>query len=199
MARLSQKQWQNLGKQFRAGQVTIAEIARQFDVTSQAIHSHAKASGWTRDLTKKTKQAVQAGAIAAAVPHAEEMTNEEIVEEFSLIGVQVILQHRKDIHALRLRRQSLMRRYDQITAMDTQGKYKLNTIEDIAAAAQILESVARIDHRIVVMERIAFNLDGDDSTVPEQIEIIGGLPPESDGEELKRIEAPKPGQTDIEM
>lgn len=199
MAKLSTKQWQNLAKQYRAGQMTIAAIAKEFEISPQAIHTRAREKGWTRDLTRKTKEAVQAGAIAAAVPQAEVMTNQEIVQEFALIGVQVIVQHRRDIHALRLRRNSLMIRYDQITAQDARGQYKLNSMEDISVAAQILESVARIEHRIQTMERIAFNLDDDDSTVPEQIEIIGGLPPESDGEELKRIEAPKPGQTDIDM
>lgn len=176
MPRLTPKQWREVGKQYRAGQVSVMQIAKQFGISNTAVDRHAKIAGWTRDLTKQTKDAVTAGAIAAAVPDSGEMSNEQIVEEFALVGVNVIMLHRRDIQALRTRREALMRRYDALTALDSKGVERINDLEAVALAANILESVARTDQRIVLLERIAFNLNTDDDDEEKTIRIIGGLP-----------------------
>ncbi len=59
--------WERIESDFRAGQSTVREIARQHDLTEGAIRKRAKRDGWARDLANKINVRAQRMALEAAV------------------------------------------------------------------------------------------------------------------------------------
>jgi predicted DNA-binding protein YlxM (UPF0122 family) len=44
------KDWEAIEREYRAGQLSVREIARQYAVSEGAIRKRAKAEGWERAL-----------------------------------------------------------------------------------------------------------------------------------------------------
>jgi hypothetical protein len=59
--------WERIESDFRAGQMTIREIARQHGLTDGAIRKRARRDGWARDLSNKINVRAQRLALEAAV------------------------------------------------------------------------------------------------------------------------------------
>ena len=95
--------WESVKNEFRAGQLSNSEIARQHGMSEGTIRKRAKKEGWKKDLSQRVKQAVRTELVRDAVrePHArtraEVRTEEEIVETAAQRGAGVIKMHRKDI------------------------------------------------------------------------------------------------------
>jgi DNA-binding MurR/RpiR family transcriptional regulator len=75
--------WEAIEKQYRAGVLTVREIARQGGVSHTAINKRAKDSGWPRDLTAKVREAVSTGLVSTEVSSTADArrTEREIIEE----------------------------------------------------------------------------------------------------------------------
>ena len=91
--------WESVKNEFRAGQLSNSEIARQHGISEGTIRKRAKKEGWKKDLRQRVKQAVRTELVRE--PHArtraEVRTEEEIVETAAQRGAGVIKMHRKDI------------------------------------------------------------------------------------------------------
>jgi hypothetical protein len=62
LARMSERKsvdWIAIEREYRAGQLSVREIARRSSVTEGAVRKHAKADGWTRALADKVREAVR--------------------------------------------------------------------------------------------------------------------------------------------
>ena len=59
MAERKSVDWEAIEREYRAGQLSVREIARTSGVTETAIRKHAKADGWTRALAEKVREAVR--------------------------------------------------------------------------------------------------------------------------------------------
>jgi hypothetical protein len=51
--------WEAIEREYRAGQLSVREIARRSGVTEGAVRKHAKDGGWTRALAEKVREAVR--------------------------------------------------------------------------------------------------------------------------------------------
>ncbi|SPY77126.1 Uncharacterized conserved protein [Providencia rustigianii] len=51
--------WEAIESAYRAGVMSIREIASQYEITHQAISKRAKKEGWERDLKAKVKARVE--------------------------------------------------------------------------------------------------------------------------------------------
>lgn len=69
--KLTPEQWLEVRKLYHAGQLSISEIARQFDVSKTAIEKKAAKYGWQRDLTARINLGIRAS-LAAEDAKAEE-------------------------------------------------------------------------------------------------------------------------------
>ncbi|MDA3904148.1 MAG: hypothetical protein PF441_11955 [Desulfuromusa sp.] len=164
MATRKKIDWESIQDQYRAGQLSISEIARQHTITPGAIHNKAKRYGWSRDLTDKVRERVKAKLVT------EDVTGhnaDAIIESASDIGVAVIRTQRKDIAKLQSLEQSLLselgdeeNKPTKVHVSNYQGEVKLTplliTVTDRASA---LQSLANVQHKRIQLQRQAFNLD----------------------------------------
>ena len=116
--------WDAIQREYRAGQLSIKELARQHKLSDTAIHKRAKAKGWTRDLSGAVRTRVReslvyevrANLIAGSKP-----SNADIIDEAAAIGVAVVRSHRRDIDALRQAAAGLLGELGAPTQRDEDG------------------------------------------------------------------------------
>ena len=58
--------WDAIEREYRAGQLSIKELARQHKLSDTAIHKRAKAKGWTRDLSSAVRTRVRESLVFTA-------------------------------------------------------------------------------------------------------------------------------------
>ena len=59
--------WDAIERAYRAGQLSIKELARQHKLSDTAIHKRAKAKGWTRDLSGAVRTRVRESLVCEGV------------------------------------------------------------------------------------------------------------------------------------
>lgn len=107
-----QLDWEKIEREYRAGKLSIREIARQHGCTDKAIRKKAKAEGWSRDLSAKIDEAVRSKLVRAEVRDVDPATEREIVEAVATRSAGVVLSERKDLEALREQENKLMEELD---------------------------------------------------------------------------------------
>jgi hypothetical protein len=89
--------WEAIEREYRAGQLSVRQIAANFGISHTAIQKRVSAGGWEQDLTEKVQKAVArkivASAVATASPREKMATEREIVKAASDRGAQVIQGH----------------------------------------------------------------------------------------------------------
>ncbi len=86
--------WDAIEREFKAGQLSVREIARQHNISHTYINKSAKALGWKRDLTEKVSRAFRAQLAVADITEADEKA---IIESAAARGVEVVKLHRKSV------------------------------------------------------------------------------------------------------
>ena len=86
--------WEAIEREYRAGQLSVSEIARQHSVSHPLIFRKAKAVGWTRNLADRVREAVTAKAVTDGVTGDRRVTDREAVELAAERGVQIVREHR---------------------------------------------------------------------------------------------------------
>lgn len=86
--------WEAIEREFRAGQLSVSEIGRQYGISHTAINKRAKREGWTRDLTEKVRKEVSARLVSEGVS-AEGVR--ETIQLAAERGVALVREHRSDI------------------------------------------------------------------------------------------------------
>jgi len=172
--------WEAIEREYRAGQLSEAQIAREYGISRAAIQKRAKKHGWSRDLTEKVQQEIRARLVAEGLQVARGAAT---IDGAADRGVQIILSHRTDIHEAReavremiaeLRR--TLAKIDEIeediideTAGDKNGKRRAQMLASVAlpSRAQVAATLATALKTLVSLERQAFNLDEKGSSDPE--------------------------------
>jgi hypothetical protein len=88
--------WEAVEREYRAGMLSIREIARLHDVSDKAIRNKANAHGWERDLSTKVAEKVR-NELVRAESAASPQNEKNIVETAAAMVVQVVRSHRKKI------------------------------------------------------------------------------------------------------
>lgn len=89
--------WEAVEKAYRAGLLSIREIAKAHDISDKAVRNKAKEHGWERDLSAKVAEKVRNDLVRAESAPAEHITERQIVEHAAATVVQVVRSHRKAI------------------------------------------------------------------------------------------------------
>ena len=97
--------WERIESDYRAGVLSLREIAKPHGVTEGAIRKRAKRDAWERDLGAKIQAKAEAlvrkQAVREEVREARTASDREIVEANALRIAQVRSEHRQDITRMR--------------------------------------------------------------------------------------------------
>ncbi|MBD2819526.1 hypothetical protein ID852_02195 [Xenorhabdus sp. 42] len=80
---MAKSDWEAIELAYRAGSLSIREIAAKYGISDTAIRKRANSQGWQRDLTDKVKKATRTKLVRSEVrttgSQSEVRTNEDSV------------------------------------------------------------------------------------------------------------------------
>lgn len=158
MAKPKRKQadWEAIEREYRAGQLSVSEIARQHGITEGAIRKKSKALGWERALAAKVRKAVREKLVRADGTKDQRASDKDIVDGASKRGFEVITSHRRDLQQLHGLKRVLMDRLATVLEGGDPGGLCLG---DKETPGDLLEKLSRVTARLIPLERQAHNLD----------------------------------------
>lgn len=174
--------WERIEAEYRAGLLSLREIAAPFKVTEGAIRKRAKRDGWERDLGPKIQAKADAlvrkDAVRAEVRNRAAASERDIVDANATAVATVILAQRTDITRSRTLAMKLMSELEAQTGNfpglvalgeilrqpDDNGADKLNdlyrAIISLPERTKTMKALAESLKNLIALEREAFNIDG---------------------------------------
>lgn len=181
--------WEAIESAYRAGLMSIREIASQHGITHGAINKRAKRDGWERDLKAKIKAKADALVSKREVSKqvsTETATNERVlIEANAEVIANVRMEHRGDIRRARNIASSLFGELeaqctdvgaleqlgDLMFSPDDKGQDKLNEIYhkviSMPGRVKAMKDLSDTLKTLIGLERQAYDIDGptgDEST-----------------------------------
>ncbi len=158
--------WQAIRREYRTGQLSDTELCRRYGCSRNTLYKRIRKEKWTRDLSDDVRKEAKAKMVKADAEVAKGLQGEVTPEAYkgdqsevelaAETRVLVLRQHRKHISDLVERQKIIAEKFDHIA----QG---IADLQEISSAQSILETMSRIQARIIPLERQAFNLDDDQS------------------------------------
>lgn len=173
--------WERIEQQFRAGVLSVREIAAAGGVSHTAINKRAKANGWDRNL--KAKIQAKADALVSKAEVSTEVSKETLATERGIVeaNAQVIanvrISHRTDIGRYRKLANSLLEElegmtdnrdlFDQVGELlrseDDNGQDKLNDLYQkvisLPSRTKTLKDLGDTLKVLIGLERQAYSID----------------------------------------
>lgn len=152
--------WEAIEREYRAGQLSVREIARIHGITEAAIRKRAKNENWERDLTQQVRASVRAKLVrdesSQDGTHHQREADRDIVDEMARRGVEVVRSHRRSLAQLNAIGDIIATRLSQILdGVTPEGP----CMGDKESPSDVLEKLSRTRQRAIQLERQAFNLD----------------------------------------
>lgn len=166
--------WEAVERDYRAGGLSISEIARQHDISHTAVNKKAKQHGWQRNLIERVREAAAAKLVSDAVSETADLVSdraesvsdssesapakvssfneEETVAAAAMRVVALVRSHRSSLARMNARMKQLGDRFDELLPA-------IGDLVSLERAAGIQESMARTYARLIPLERQAFNVD----------------------------------------
>jgi len=184
--------WEKIEKLYRAGVLSVREIAASHGVSHTAINKRAKAEGWVKDLKAKIKakaeEKVSKAAVSSQVSTEKRIEETQIIEANATVIASVRLEHRKDIAKHRsltaklfdeiehqTLNQELYEKLGEICyAPDKNGQDKsydlfmkvINTPSRVESAKKLAETLKTL----IALEREAYSMDSNDKSPTDPID-----------------------------
>ncbi|MFS7308397.1 hypothetical protein [Rahnella inusitata] len=189
---MTKPDWEAIESAYRAGLMSIREIASQHGITHGAINKRAKRDGWERDLKAKIKAKADALVSKREVSSkvsTEAATNERILIEASAeVIANVRMAHRGDIGKARRLANTLLAELEaectDVAALedlgellrreDDKGMDKLNDlyhkIISLPGRVKSMKDLSDTLKNLIGLERQAYDIGG-----PEADNVVGKL------------------------
>ena len=173
--------WEAIERDYRAGLLSVREIAGRHGCTHTAINKRARADGWARDLKAKIRAKAEAlvskREVSSEVSSKSAETERQIVEANAEAIVNVRMAHRTDIRRSRGLANKLLEELEQLTDHreltesfgvmmrnpDGFGNDRLNDlyhkIVSLPNRSKIMRELADTLKVLIALERQAYNLD----------------------------------------
>lgn len=179
-----QPDWEAIERAYRAGLLSIREIASAHGITHGAINKRAKRDGWERDLKAKIKAKADAlvskRSVSTEVSTKTPDTEREIIELNAEVIANIRMAHRGDISRSRRLTNKLLDELESLT--DEQGTIKelIDQLKDgdhedgdamadvlalakkmsaLPARTKTMKELAETLKTLVALERQAYDLD----------------------------------------
>ena len=176
-----QPDWEAIERAYRAGLLSVREIAGACGVSHTAIQKRAKIKGWERDLKAKIKakadSLVAKREVATQVASKSVETEREIIEVNAEVIASIRMAHRGDISRGRRLTNKLLDELEGITdnrhlfdelgelmrSEDDKGQDKRNDlyqkIIDLPGRSKTMKEMAETLKTLIALERQAYDLD----------------------------------------
>ena len=180
--------WERIEQDYRAGVLSIREIAGQHGITDGAIRKRAKAQDWERDISAKVNAKadalVRAEQVRSQVRTESALSERVLIEATAQVIADVRMRHRGDIgRALSLSMKLLAELEGQTDSLelleqlgelmrseDERGQDKRNDLYNkIIATPSRIDSVKKLSDtlkNLIGLEREAYGLKGE----PQEVE-----------------------------
>ena len=97
----AQTDWEAIEAAYRAGVLSLREVARQHSLAVSTLHKRVRAKGWRRDLSPAVRQEAQSRLARELAPPADpeeqERGDRRIVDAAAATQVEVVRQHRNTL------------------------------------------------------------------------------------------------------
>ncbi|MGM0984882.1 MAG: helix-turn-helix domain-containing protein [Pseudomonadota bacterium] len=150
--------WEGCKVDYRAGQVSIRQLAAKHGIPESTVRSKAKAEGWQRDLTDDVRQATREKLSRTSRSEVAHDDEQEIIEQASSDAAEMVMDHRRAI--------ARWRRISQRLA-DTLERIEV-TEDNHSEFARSLNSGIDALGKAVRLERQSFGLDSDEKPEEER-------------------------------
>lgn len=192
--------WERIETLYRAGTLSVREIAAKHGVSHTAIAKRAAKDKWARDLKAKIKAkadaAVSKAMVAKEVSAETKATEAMVVEVESQVQARIRLTHREDIAKARALGMKLLAELDGVTShqdlveqlrdalvADADSVTKLALMDawrrvmGIGSRSKVMKDMADTLKTLVALEREAFGLAlGDTSGGSDYERLVADLP-----------------------
>lgn len=187
-AKKTRVDWEAVERDYRAGLLSVRELAANAGVSHVAVMKHAKREGWTRDLAAKIKARAEDLVTSAGVTTpvtAEAKADERAVVEANATAImRVRLAHRKDIAREREHTNRLLAELEAVgdvapelreaaniavalaTSTDPDARKiarwvqdAVNKVADLPGRIASMKMLADTTTKLVTLERQAYSLD----------------------------------------
>jgi len=180
--------WEAIERDYRAGLLSVREIAGRYGCTHTAINKRARADGWGRDLKVKIRAKADALVSRREVSRVSTVlpveTEQQIIEANAEVIVNVRMAHRSDIRRSRGLANKLLDELEQLTdnrelfeqlgelmrKPDDFGNDRLNDLYHKIIAlpnrSKIMRELADTLKVLIALERQAYNLDEQEHEEP---------------------------------
>ena len=203
-----QPDWEAIEREYRAGQLSAREIARQHGISDTAIRKRAKAGEWDRDLSEKVRSQARAKLVredgSQPGSHLSHESEARTVEGAANRQVEVVRQHR---HAIARGRDLTLRLLDELDATtshvgeleeaieaettgDKTGQRRAAMMKAVGlpSRAGVIKDLSAAAKNWVALERQAFNLDDGSSDVDKPVvKVTVSLDPVEASREYQRV------------
>lgn len=176
MAWKSEADWEAIEREYRAGQLSVSEIARQYGLSHTAINKRAKRDGWQRDLAEKVRREVSNRLVSSEVSAPVSSCNvQEAIDVAAERGVSVVRQHRAtlrrlngvidrflgELEAVTENAREIEDAIEEETAGDRSGKRRKMMMDAVSlpGRAETARTLAQATRAVIPLERQAFSLD----------------------------------------
>lgn len=168
----AQVDWERIEAEYRAGVLTLRQIASGHDISHVSIAKRAKKEGWDRNLQARIQaQAIAQVNKAQVNAPVNKVTENEVVAVNARMQADKILEHRKDLTRLRQLEEQLMEELSG--GEDGNGPYKLYITQyqgqivekvvglTVSEKASTLQSLAAVRAKRIELERKAFGMESE--------------------------------------
>lgn len=204
--------WERIEVDYRAGVLSVREIASSQGISHTAINKRAKAEGWERDLNAKINAKADAlvskREVSTKVSTGNSISEKQIVEANAEVIANVRMEHRGDIRKARSLTNALLNELDaecsDVPALeqlgellrreDDKGMDKLNDlyhkIISLPGRVKAMKDLADSLKNLIALERQAYGLDNPDAGKSTP------LKDKTDDELMRRIQELMNGKSD---
>ena len=191
--------WEAIESAYRAGLLSIREIASQHGITHGAINKRAKRDGWERDLSSKIKN--KADSLVSKKEVSTQVSSENKLNERILIEVNaevianVRMEHRGDIRKARNIANALFEELgtecvdieafkklgELLANPDQNGRDKLNEVYmaviSMPERVKSMKALSETLKNLITLERQAYNIDdtSNDNSVGQLSDLMDKL------------------------
>lgn len=160
-----QPDWEAVERDYRAGLLSVREIASTCNVSHVAIHKRAKRDGWVRDLAAKIKakadSLVNSQVVNAEVNKERALTEKGIVDANAQAIANVRMAHRTDIGRSRRLANKLLEELEAMTDENGTLRELIDQMREDEGPASLLEAaqkMASLPGRSKIMKELSETL-----------------------------------------